>query len=177
MHDLRFRELLARRRQQSHHRPVHVRIQAHRQTELRVQPHPGRGARPDDRVLPRHRQHPAADVAAARDAELHRPGARNFGDGRGLRQPVRPVRRPGQELRYAGADGQRRLRVRNRRLDHLPPLRRQPEAVVPPPARIRFDDGARGSGQRRQRQGDRPRRTGVDQGPVPAGLRLHRPHQ
>ena len=116
-------------------------------------------------------------MAASRDARLHRPRAGDHRDGRRLRQPVRPVRRPRQELRHAGAHGQRRLRLRDGRLHDLPRQRRQPEAVVPPSSGIRFDDGARGPCQRRVRQGDRPRGAGVDKREDDAGVRLHRTHQ
>ena len=41
--------------------------------------------------------------------------------------------------------------LRNRGLHHVAPVRRQPQAVVPPPARIRFDDGSCRLGQYRFR--------------------------
>ena len=69
-----------------------------------------------------------------KSARLHRPHSGNECDGRRFHQPVRPVRRPRQELRDARGAGPRRLRLRNRRLHHLAPLPGQRQAVVPPSA-------------------------------------------
>ena len=97
--------------------------------------------------------------------------------GHQLRQPVRPVGRPRQELRHGRRARPCRFRLRDGRLHHFTTLRRQSTPLVPPSARIRFDDGARGPGQRWFRRRDRTRRRCLAAHAEHAAERVDRTHE